>query len=237
MGAVAAEVVGRLGRGGVHRPPPGLPQRRQKLKASGRLGADVQIAADPFHIARLANRAVDRCRQRTQNDTTGHRGRKHDPLYRARKLLLMGRERLDPAGRQRLQQLLDAGDPYDEVADSYAAKEMVRQVLKTRNPKHTRTHLDDAIEYCRAPEAAPEPHKLAATLTQWHTEIPNSIATGTHNGRTEAANAKIKDIKRSARGFTNLANYRLRTLLAAGRKPGQNQPVTKIRTRRPPIVG
>jgi molybdenum-dependent DNA-binding transcriptional regulator ModE len=63
-----------------------------------------------------------------------------------------------------------------------------------------------------------------------------SVATGTHNGRTEAANAKIKDVKRSARGFTNLHNYRLRILLAAGRTPGQTQPVTKIRTRRPRFV-
>ncbi|MCY3889600.1 MAG: transposase [bacterium] len=90
-----------------------------------------------------------------------------------------------------------------------------------------------AIDYCAAPEAAPELHRLARTLNRWRTEIETSISTGAHNGRTEAANAKIKDIKRSARGFRNFANYRLRILFAAGRQPGHNQPVTKIRTRRP----
>lgn len=198
-----------------------------------RLRADTRIAVDPFHVVRLANQALDRCRRRTQNDTTGHRGRKGDPLYGARKLLLTGQERLDTTGWERLQQALDAGDPYDEVADCWQGKERVRAVFKTGDPDQAATRLADAIAWCQAPEAAPELHRLARTLKSWQTEIHASIATGAHNGRTEAANAKIKDIKRSARGFRNFNNYRLRILLATGQKPGHTQPVTKIRTRRP----
>ncbi|MCY4631389.1 MAG: transposase, partial [bacterium] len=44
--------------------------------------------ADPFGVIRLANDAVDETRRRVQNDTLGHRGRKGDPLYRVRRLLL-----------------------------------------------------------------------------------------------------------------------------------------------------
>jgi transposase len=40
---------------------------------------------DPFHVVRLAGDALDRCRQRVQHDTRGHRGRKSDPLYAARR--------------------------------------------------------------------------------------------------------------------------------------------------------
>ncbi len=207
-----------------------------ELKDSGGLPSAVKTAADPFHIVRLANQALTRCRQRTQQDTTGHRGRTGDALYGIRKLLLTGAERLDPAGRQRLWAALDRGDPYDEVADCWQAKEKIRSVFKTADPEQAADRLDDAIAYSQAPEAAPELHKLARTLKRWRTEIIASTTTGTHNGRTEAANAKIKDVKRSARGFTNLNNHRLRILLAAGRKPGQTQPVTKIRTRRPRFV-
>ena len=206
------------------------------LLGDGGLAAEVKVAADPFHIVRLANQALTKCRQRTQTDTTRHRGRRGDPLYGARKLLLMGSERLDGAGRERLRSALDAGDPYDEVADCWDAKEKVRSTFKTPDPEQAAGRLDDAIEYCRAPEAAPELHRLATTLRRWRAEIITSIATSTHNGRTEAANTEIKDIKRSARGFRNLHNYRLRILLAAGRKPRQTQPVTKIRTRRPSLV-
>lgn len=41
----------------------------------------------PFHVIRHANSKLDECRRRVQNDTCGHRGRKTDPLYRARRLL------------------------------------------------------------------------------------------------------------------------------------------------------
>ena len=44
--------------------------------------------ADPFHVVRLGNDALDEVRRRVQNQTLGHRGHKHDPLYRARKLLV-----------------------------------------------------------------------------------------------------------------------------------------------------
>ena len=214
-------------------PHEGYRKAVRALKAEGVLGEKARVAADPFHIVRLANRALDDCRRRTQNDTLGHRGRKGDPLYGARKLLLGGAERLDARGRDKMREALDQGDPYDEVADCWAAKENIRSVFKAPDPDQASDLLDDAIDYCAAPEAAPELHRLARTLNRWRTEIETSTSTGAHNGRTEAANAKTKDVKRSARGFRNLANYRLRILLAAGRQPGHNQPVTKIRTRRP----
>ena len=54
--------------------------------------------ADPFHVVRIANSGVDKVRRRVQNETLGHRGRQDDPLYRIRKLLLAGYERLDDRG-------------------------------------------------------------------------------------------------------------------------------------------
>ena len=45
----------------------------------------------------------------------GHRGRKDDPLYRIRKLLLTGSERLDDRGQHRILLGLRIGDPADEV--------------------------------------------------------------------------------------------------------------------------
>ena len=65
---------------------------------------------------------------RVQNQTLGHRGRKHDPLYRARKLLVSASENVTYSGRTRLRGLLDAGDPYGEVRDAWHAKETLRSV-------------------------------------------------------------------------------------------------------------
>ena len=61
------------------------------LDLSGAYGRSFEVAlphagqvAGPFHVVRLANNSIDEVRRRTQNDTFGHRGRKHDPLWRAR---------------------------------------------------------------------------------------------------------------------------------------------------------
>ena len=67
----------------------------------------------------LANRCVDAVRRRVQNETLGHRGRKDDPLYRIRKLLLTGSERLNERGRDRILLSLRTGDPNDEVVGAW----------------------------------------------------------------------------------------------------------------------
>jgi transposase len=87
----------------------------------------VQIA-DPFHLVKLANSKLDECRRRVQNETMGHRGRKSDPLYRARRLLTKAHERLDDRGEEKLRGLLAAGDPRGEVRMAWHAKEVVRSI-------------------------------------------------------------------------------------------------------------
>ena len=85
--------------------------------------------ADPFHVVRLGNDALDEVRRRVQNQTLGHRGRKDDPLYRARKLLVSASENITAHGHTKLRGLLDAGDPYGEVRDAWHAKETLRSRL------------------------------------------------------------------------------------------------------------
>jgi transposase len=60
------------------------------------------VVVDHVHAVRLANMVVDQARRRTQQATLGHRGRKHDPLYRSRKLLLTAAEQLTQRGQVRL---------------------------------------------------------------------------------------------------------------------------------------
>ena len=94
---------------------------------------DAGQVADPFHVVRLANTALDEVRRRVQNQTLGHRGHKHDPLYRARKLLISASENITDSGRIRLRDLLDADDPYGEVRDAWHAKEILRSIYDIDN--------------------------------------------------------------------------------------------------------
>ncbi len=45
---------------------------------------------DPFDVVRLADDALDRTRQRVQQDTLGHRGDAGSPIYAVRRTLYTG---------------------------------------------------------------------------------------------------------------------------------------------------
>ena len=171
--------------------------------------------ADPFHVTRVANRTLDQVRRRVQNETLGHRGRKVDPLYRIRKLLLKGDERLDERGRDKMLAGLRFGDPHDEVLGAWLAKESVRSVYLVDDPDEAAVLLDNAIAACRSDEVA-EIRTLGHTLSRWRGEILNHHRTGASNGPTEGMNFCAKQVKRAGRGFTNFDHYRLRVLLHAG---------------------
>jgi transposase len=80
-----------------------------------------RVVVDPFHAVALANRAIDDVRRRVQQETLGHRGRRGDPLYGIRRLLLRGVERHSEHTKARLEAGLGAGDPRDEVLDALLA--------------------------------------------------------------------------------------------------------------------
>jgi transposase len=171
--------------------------------------------ADPFHVTRVANRTLDQVRRRVQNETLGHRGRKADPLFRIRKLLLKGDERLDERGRDKMLAGLRFGDPHDEVLGAWLAKEAVRSVYLVDDPDEAAVLLDNAIAACRSDEVA-EIRTLGHTLSRWRGEILNHHRTGASNGPTEGMNFCAKQVKRAGRGFTNFDHYKLRVLLHAG---------------------
>ena len=77
--------------------PPG-PVRAYRAAYRQALPHAVQIA-DPFHVVRLANLRLDRVRRRVQEETLGHRGRKHDDLYRIRKPAYPGQRTTRPPQR------------------------------------------------------------------------------------------------------------------------------------------
>lgn len=171
--------------------------------------------ADPFHVVRVANRTVDQVRRRVQNETMGHRGHKADPLYRARKLLIRGDERLDDRGREKLMEALRRGDPFDEVLGAWLAKEACRSIYAEDDVDTAADLLDDVITSCTEDPVA-EIVTFGHTLSRWRTEILNHHRTGASNGPTEGQNFCAKQVKRAGRGFTRFGHYRLRVLLYAG---------------------
>lgn len=83
---------------------------------------------DPFHVVHLAAGKLDLCRQRIQNETLGHRGRKGDPLYGIRRTMLTRRSLVTAKRAERLDEVLTAEehaavqvtwDFYQEIIAAY----------------------------------------------------------------------------------------------------------------------
>jgi transposase len=199
----------------------------------GRFDQAIRVA-DPFHVTRLANRCLDQVRRRVQQQTLGHRGRKADPLYRIRKLMVSGAERLDERGLDRMLLGIRLGDPDDEVLGAWLAKESVRDVYLAGHIEDAELLIAKAITGCLE-DPVPEVRALGRTLARWRTEILNHHRTGASNGPTEGLNLLVKKVKRAGHGFRSFANYRLRILLHAGgvRRPPTRPLAPCIRTRLP----
>src|SRR5439155_12457878 len=161
------------------------------------------------------NRCLDTVRRRVQNETLGHRGRKHDPLYRIRKILLTGNEHLDDTGRQPMLLGLRVGDPNDEVVGAWLAKESVRDVYLAENRAEAEVLLDKTIVGC-AEDEVDEIRSLGETLARWRAEILAHHDTGASNGPTEGLTLLVKKVKRCGHGFKRFEHYRLRVLLHTG---------------------
>ena len=179
---------------------------------------DAKQVADPFHVVRLANDALDEVRRRVQNQTLGHRGHKHDPLYRARKLLVAASENITDNGHTKLRGLLDAGDPYGEVRDAWHAKETLRSIYDIDDANLGARHRPTSSpKTSRTPPCHQRSTGWAAPSGTGDTRSPTGTPPRVTNAPTEAANNLVKRVKRGAFGFTNLANYRIRALLYAGK--------------------
>ena len=179
---------------------------------------DAVAVMDPFHVVRLAGDALDRCRRRVQQGLHGHRGRKDDPLYRARRTLHTGADLLTDKQTDRLTALF-GHDRHVEVEATWGIYQ--RMIAAYREPDRARGRelmlgLIDSIS-SGVPKALTEIITLGRTLKRRATDVLAYFERrGTSNGPTEAINGRLEHLRGSALGFRNLTNYIARCLLEAG---------------------
>ncbi|HEX4099590.1 MAG TPA: ISL3 family transposase [Pseudonocardiaceae bacterium] len=179
---------------------------------------DAVAVMDPFHVVRLAGDALDRCRRRIQLATRGHRGRKSDPLYAARRSLHTGADLLTDKQTARLEALF-ADDEHVAVEATWSIYQ--RMIAAYRDPdrpaaKKAMQALIEAVNH-GVPTALSEIITLGRTLKQRATDVLAYFdRPGTSNGPTEAINGRLEHLRGSALGFRNLTNYIARSLLETG---------------------
>ena len=105
---------------------------------------------------------VGEVRLPVQQDHTGHRGLRDNPLHKIRRILLKGAERLTDRQLPGLEAGWDAGAPHAEVHDAWAAEEHLRDVHAAPPLSDTRIALEDL--YTWTPGSTCQTNRLARTV-------------------------------------------------------------------------
>jgi transposase len=179
---------------------------------------DVVTVMDPFHVTRLAGEALDECRRRVQQATCGHRGRKGDPLYSARRTLHTGADLLTDKQIDRLNALF-ADEAHVEVEATWGIYQQMIAAYRYEDRRRGRDLMVKLIDSVTTgvPKALVEITKLGRTLKKRAEDVLAYFDhPRTSNGPTEAINGRLEHLRGSALGFRNLTNYIARSLLETG---------------------
>ena len=140
----------------------------------------------------LASAVVDDVRRRVQQETTGHRGRRDDPLYRVRNILRAGQEHLSESQQARLHTAFTAREEHVEVEVAYRCAQQVRACFHQDSHAAGRRLAETvltSLPTCPIPEVA----RLGRTLKRWREAFLGYFDTnGASNGGTEAVNGLIE---------------------------------------------
>lgn len=193
---------------------------------------EATIVVDHFHLVRLANQTLTRVRQRVTRQTLDRRGRRSDPVWANRRLLLRGYERLSDRAFARMWNGAVDADPTSELLAAWIAKEELRSLLgcaaRGGQPTDIAHRLDRFYRWCATADV-PEVTTLAETIDTWWPAVLAFLQTGITNARTEGTNRLVKQVLRGACGFRNSRNYRTRVRLHCARRASARAPVPAVR--------
>jgi len=179
---------------------------------------DAVAVMDPFHVVRLGDDALDECLRRVQQDLHGHRGRKDDPLYRARRTLRTGADLLTEKQQDRIEALF-AVDAYVEVEVTWSIYQRMIAAYQHADRCQGRALMVKLINSVSSgvPKSLTEIITLGRTLKNRAVDVlAYRDRPSTSDGPTEAINGRIEHLRGSALGFRSLTNYIARSLLETG---------------------
>ena len=192
---------------------------RQAIKAAL---PTARIVADPFHLVRGANTALDTVRrERRRLARTGRppkgarRAGKHGwraDLFHARHRLLKERERLTERQRRQLCELF-AREPV--LAEACGLKEAFRAIYRSPDRRAAERRLDAFLAAVKRAQI-PSFTAFADGVGQRREELLAYFDQPTSNRYTEGVINKVKVIKRRAYGLPSFAGFRKRVVIACG---------------------
>jgi transposase len=158
---------------------------------------DAEICFDPFHVVRLAQRAVDQVRREEWN---AHE-RSHTPkgkwIKGTRWSLLKAPDKQSIKQLALLNEVQQANKP---LYRAFLLKEELRVLYQLDDPALAPEHLDAWLAWASRSKLDPF-IKLARTIRRHRDGILNAIRLGLNNGRLEGLNSRIRLISHRSFGF------------------------------------
>lgn len=186
-----------------------------KTAATEALGP-VTTVMDPFHVVQLAGQKLTQCRQRTQQETLGRRGRSGDPLFMARRALLTSEEYLSPRAWKKVENVITQ---HTGIFRTWAVYQSIIAAYRHPDKREGRNRLAAVIHALDTTntKGIPELATLRRTLKRRRRDILAYFTNPfSSNGPTEAINGRLEHLRGIALGFRNMRNYILRSLLHTG---------------------
>lgn len=170
-----------------------------------------QVVADRFHVMKQVNDELDLRRQQQKRSAEQHKERPEQQetlvgLTKSKYVLLKNEDSLNEQQKIQLEQVKLVSPILGRM---HELKEEFRKIFDTSNDWLTGlvnlgSWLTSAVQYF------PQSRK---TIIRWLDEIIAYFDNRTTSGVVEGINNKLKLIKRSAYGFRNFDNFRVRCLL------------------------
>ena len=184
---------------------------------------DATKVMDPFHVVHLEADKFTGCRQRLQQETTGRRGRKDDPLYKHRRTLLTRRNYLTERQKQRLDMLWATDDDYVALEVTWLFYQDMIAAYGHPQKSEGKKLMLRVINSLRKglPAGLEELAQLGRTLWRRREDVLAYFDIGASNGPVEAINGRLEHLRGIALGFRNLNHYILRCLIHSGQLQGK----------------
>jgi transposase len=155
------------------------------------------ITFDRFHITKKLNEAIDEIRRNEQKE--------FNELKKSRYLWLKNHQNLKATQQEDLEYLISA---YPTIGEAYRLKEMFRDIIDNATKDHRLKPLNVWMKMAWNSDIKPLRKFVNMLKTHWY-GVKNYFKRLATNAFAERVNLKIQEIKRIAKGYRNINNYKL----------------------------
>lgn len=156
-----------------------------------------EIVFDRYHISAQLNKVVDEIRRKDQ--------REYHELTKSRFLWLKNSKKLSEKDKIKVGYLSEA---YPNIGTAYRLKEMLKEVLDEAVNDHSIKPIKEWMKVALQTDLKPL-HGFVKMLKRHWYGIKTYFKRHVTNAYAERVNLKIQEIKRIAKGYRNLTNYKM----------------------------